>query len=152
MAAEKINTDIALALLLNSREIVPRFPEMDRFDPELDEIRELLSAISVEQIAKLAPPLAECLLEAEPSIEQELEALTRRQPTRGVETDPAMIAGLWEAVKADIGYVALLVFFLRTLGYNKIKTKLGEYEGHSIYEGLRSLLQPSQSKSRSRKK
>jgi hypothetical protein len=147
MQPDDIRPDLALGLLLNSGDIVARLPEMDEGSSEIEEIKSALQATSEKDILRLGPPLVSLLLDAEPTIARDLDTLSQRFSTRGVESDPSMVAGLWETLKADVGYIALLVFFLRTLGYNKIKTKLGEYEGHSVYDDLRSLIRPARSSS-----
>ncbi|HFD87053.1 MAG TPA: hypothetical protein ENJ35_05200 [Gammaproteobacteria bacterium] len=135
----RLTSEQTFKLLLNARDIAESLPDFP-LDASNEQIREDLSSLSYSQAEQILPTLMSVLLEEKPDLSSMLEQLRLRESTRdlGVVTETA--ADLWEAVKQDIDYIAVIVLFLRTLGENKIKTKLIQYEGKSIYKELRKLL------------
>lgn len=129
-----------LLLLLNADAVADRLG-LDLTQPTpTAEVEALAARLSPQQGALLAEALAALLEEAHPELAALRQELAGRHATRGVEADPTALAALWEAVKENLVPIGVLVFYLRTLGHNRLKGKVLEYEGSSIFQDLAALL------------
>ena len=127
----------ALVLLLNSVTLTSWLTLPSANKDEMKRIASRLRAQPVHRASALVAVLFDLWRATEPRIDQLYHQIAHHRS--GEEEDPSALEQLWDAVKADLGFVALIVLFLRNQPDIDPVEILREYQDHPIYPELAAL-------------
>jgi len=145
MNNKNISPEIALKILLNIDDIMKVLPKLEK-DSEVQKIVCHLQSLPNEDIITLMSAFVTLIVDEKPELQSLIEEIKSRENTRDIHSITKTAIEIWDIVKEDIWDIGIIVLYLRTLGENRLKGKLFEYEGKSIYEEIRKILKWNKNK------